>query len=389
LIFFYLEVKGVNGGVMKMKTSLAVILAFFVLIQPLSAQLWSKTERLTWNWGASWKPSIAVDSNNNLHIVWKDGSASSWEIYYKKSTNGGMNWTTKRLTWNPAVSSDPKIATDSSNNIHVVWYDYAPGNYEIFYKKSTDGGANWITKRLTWNPAHSYNPSLAVDSNNHIHVAWYEKDGIFYKKSTDGGASWSTERLTWNPTAQWNPSITTDSNNHIHVTYCDNTPGNTEIFYKKSTDGGVSWRTKRLTWNSGESYSPVIASDSSDNLHVVWADNSHGDMEIFLKRSKDGGTSWTMKRLTCSLEDSTFPAIASDSSDNIHVVWTHEFLSDHEIYYARSTDEGATWTTKKLSWRPGSSDYPGVATDSSDNIYVVWEDDSPGNDEIYLRIGKQ
>ena len=41
----------------------------------------------------------------------------------------------KRLTWNYGGSRSPAIAVDPSGNLHVVWSDDTPGNYEIFYKK--------------------------------------------------------------------------------------------------------------------------------------------------------------------------------------------------------------------------------------------------------------
>jgi hypothetical protein len=30
-----------------------------------------------------------------------------------------------------------------NNLVHIVWYDHRTGYYEIFYKRSTDGGINW------------------------------------------------------------------------------------------------------------------------------------------------------------------------------------------------------------------------------------------------------
>ena len=44
---------------------------------------------------------------------------------------------------------------------------------------------------------------------------------------------------------------------------------------------------------------------------------------------------------------------------------------------------GETWIEKRLTNNSGSSVYPTVAASGS-NIYVVWQDLTPGNNEIYL-----
>jgi len=49
---------------------------------------------------------------------------------------------------------------------------------------------------------------------------------------------------------------------------------------------------KRLTWNSGFSYFPTIAVDSTGNLHVVWQDDTPGNPEIFYKKGTDAGSVW-------------------------------------------------------------------------------------------------
>jgi len=382
---------------MRRKKEFLIIVLFLVLIfltQNVEAQTWQATKRLTWNSGDSWYPAIATDSSGNIHVVWEDNTPGNYEIYYKKSTDGGATWSTKRLTWNSGTSAYPVIAADSSGNIHVVWIDDTPGNYEIYYKKSTDGGATWSTKRLTWNSGDSWYPAIAADSSGNIHVVWMENTPgnweIYYKKSTDGGATWSTKRLTWNSGTSAYPAIAAESSGNIHVVWYDNTPGNAEIYYKKSTDGSATWQaTKRLTWNSGTSAYPAIAADSSGNIHVVWYDYTPGNAEIYYKKSTDGGISWTTKRLTYNSGYSAIPAIATDSSGNIHVVWHDNTPGNREIYYKKSTDGGATWqATKRLTWNSGYSAVPAIATDSSGNIHVVWFDYTPGNYEIYYKKGK-
>ncbi len=255
---------------------------------------WSTTKRLTWNPGSSRNPSIAKDSGDNIHVVWYDSTPGNPEIYYMKSPDGGLSWgSAKKLTSNSGQSQYPAIAIGSNDNIHLLWCDDTPGNFEIYYMKSSNGGSSWSgAKRLTWNSGGSKYPAIVIDSYNHLHIVWEDSTPgnpeIYYKKSTDGGVSWSsTKRLTCSSSETYFPAIAIDSANNLHFIWCDNAPGNYEIYYKKGTDGGVTWSSaKRLTWNSGDSVISAMTIDSDNNLHLVWWDNTPGNWEIYYKKGK-------------------------------------------------------------------------------------------------------
>ena len=376
-----------------MKKKVALIIAFgvFLLIQPINAQIWTAAKKLTSNSGASYNPDIAVDSNDDIHLVWEDNTPGNPEIYYKKSTDGGTSWTTKRLTYTSYGSYVPAIAVDSNDHIHVVWEEYDAGIHDIFYKTSIDGGTTWKTKRLTWNSGYSSQAAIAADSNSHLHVVWEDgssslRSEIFYKRSTDGGVNWTTKRLTYNTGWSGAPSIAIDSSGYIYVVWHDDSPGNQEIYYKKSTDEGTSWTTKRLTWTSGGSYKPdIFVTSNKDYIHMVWQDYTPGNYEIYYKKSTDGGANWTTKRLTWTSAGSSNPAIAVDFKDHIHMVWFDGTYGNYEIYRKKSTDGGANWTAERLTWMNGESKLPDILVDSNNYFYVVWSDDSPGNFEIYLK----
>ena len=379
---------------MKKKAILIGLVGVFLLFQPIHAQTWTASKRLTFTSDRSFYPALAVDSNGHIHVVWDDETPGNREVYYKKSTDAGSTWTTKRLTYSSSSSRDAVVAIDSNDHIHVAWMDESPGNSEIYYKKSTNGGANWTTKRLTYNSGASFSPAITVDSNDHIHLVWDDDSPldseIFYKRSTDGGATWTTKRLTYNSLNSWYPIIAVASNNHLYVVWHQFSPSETEIYLKRSTNGGVTWTTKRLTYNSGYSRYPAIAMDSNDHIHLVWDDDSPGNLEIYYKKSTDGGTNWTTKRLTDNSGGSKEPSIAVDSGNRIHVVWMDLTPVNYEIFYRKSTDGGANWrNVKRLTWNSNHSEYPSVATDSSDNIHVVWQDYTPGNLEIYYKKGTQ
>ena len=371
------------------KRCLIIFLIFgvFFFTQNLEAA-WT-LKRLTWNPGDSYSPSVATDSNNYIYVVWQDETPGNYEIFYKKSTDGGATWALQRLTWNSGDSYNSAITSDSNNNIHVVWSDDTYGDNEIFYKQSTDGGATWALQRLTWNSGSSNAAAIASDSNNHIHVVWQDDTPgnreIFYKQSTDGGATWTLQRLTWSSNTSAGPDIAIDSNNHIHVVWHDYTPGNYEIFYKKSTDGGATWTLTRLTWNSSLSYNPAVAVDSNNHIHVVYYDSMPGNSEIFYKKSTDGGATWTLSRLTWNSESSLSPAIATDSNNYIHVIWLDNNPGNYEIFYKQSIDGGTSWNLTRLTWNSGYSGSSAIASSSNNHIHVVWYDDTPGNFEIFYK----
>ena len=372
---------------MKKKLILILFIGFLLFIQPLSAQTWKATKRLTKTSGTSWGPTVATDSNGHIHVVWYDDTPGSWQLYFKRSTDGGNTWTTKRLTWT-GMAYYPAMAIDLSNNIHLTW---CAGN-EIYYKRSTDGGTNWTTKRITWNIGVSQRPSIAVDFNNHIYVVWQDltpgNNEIYYKRSTDGGVSWIGKRLSWGSGNSEHPAIAVDSNNHLYTVWSDNSLGsNYEINYKRSTNGGVIWTHKRLTFSSGDSKYPAIAVDNTNNIHVTWQENPSW-YYIYHKRSTDGGHTWTTKRLTWSYIASN-PATAIDLNNNIHLTYNDSSPGNNEIYYKRSTNGGDTWTTKRLTYNSGWSSSPAITTASINNIHVFWYDDTPGNSEIYYKKGIQ
>ena len=50
-----------------------------------------------------------------------------------------------------ALGAGQPAAAASGDDVHVVWADLTYGNYEIFYKRSTDAGASWSFQRLSNN----------------------------------------------------------------------------------------------------------------------------------------------------------------------------------------------------------------------------------------------
>jgi hypothetical protein len=353
------------------------------------AQSWIK-RRLTYNAAISYNPAIAV-KDNTIHVVWVDRKLGKYDIFYRRSSNNGTTWSKpKRLTRNEANSYLPAIAV-SGDNIHVVWTEYTLlGNFHIDYKRSTDNGASWgKTKRLTKNVGEIRYTAIAVSGRN-VHVVWNDDDNgnddIFYGRSSNNGASWSMKKnLTHNTGASYIPSIAVSGSN-VHVVWMDDTWGNSDIFYKHSSDNGVAWSKKRnLARSTGYSSAPSI-SVSGNNIHVVWQDHVGND-EIYYKRSTNNGSTWKgNRRLTKNAGASGNPDIAV-SGGIVHVVWADLTPGNYEIFSKLSSDNGATWGRgERLTHNAEFSWAPDTAVSGS-YVHVAWADEKTGNSEIFYKRG--
>jgi hypothetical protein len=375
------------------KAILFILLNFCLLVFSKPIHAWTPAKRLTWNLKGSFWTSIAVDSNDNIYAVWYQNSSSDTEIYFRKSTDNGNTWgPLQRLTWMAGYSRCPDITVDSSDNLHLVWYDDKSGDQEIYYKKSTDGGSTWTSpKRLTWMTGSSFNPRVRVDSQENIHVVWVDDypghNEIYYKQSTDGGTSWSgARRLTNFAAIALPPSLAIDTGNCLHLVWPHSLGTPSEIYYMRSTDGGMNWdASRRLTWNTSDDLNPRITSDAEGNLGLVWQENMSGNYEVFFNRSTDGGTSWTAnKRITWNSGNSDSPTIVALSVSSLHVVWGDNSSGDMELCYKKSTDAGVSWSgLTRLTYNDGDSNFPAMAKTSLNALHVVWQDNTPGKNEIY------
>ena len=362
---------------------------------------------------AQWQPDIRLTNNpansfvsindnakvitangDTLRVVWEDYRDVNYEIYYKQSTDGGISWgADTRLTNADDYSVDPGLLV-SGSVVHVVWTDSRDGNDEIYYKQSTDGGISWGAEiRLTYSDSASESPAMAV-TGSVIYVVWYDwrnatsywDSDIYYKTSTDGGLSWGSDiRLTNTPSYSGFPGVAV-SGSVVHVVWEDDRNGGTgDVYYKRSTDGGLTWGPDtRLTDNPANSWDPCIAVNN-DVVRIVWEDDRDGNYEIYYKQSTDGGITWEADtRLTNNPADSYYPTIAISGS-MLHVVWQDNRYGNDEIYYKQSLDDGVSWgADTRLTNATGDSQDAFIAvTDSV--VHVAWNDKRDGNWEIYYK----
>ncbi len=290
---------------------------------------------------------------------------------------------------------EPLIAVDNLGNINAVWVEPTSAA-NIMFSRSTDGGLTFSRPlNVSNNPGGALAPSLALDGNGNINLAWTgsanfvgRPNDIFFTRSTDGGNSFSIpiDVSVGQPAGGgFSPSLALDAVGNLNLVWsgCFDVPcsTNSPVFFSRSSDGGATFSAPVQVSND-QTQIPQVVVDAGGNIDVVWSELVNGGgfaSPVFFSQSSDGGATFSTP-ITVS-GTTFFPSdekMAVDSRGNIYIVEnlhpTQNGGPDGDIWLAASSDGGATFSMINLSNNPGS-DGPArarIALDSAGNINVVW-----------------
>ena len=202
---------------------------------------------------------------------------------------------------------------------------------------------------------------------------------------TYDGSSWSTPvSLDSTDNVGGESSLAIDSNDNLHVTYLDSTNDNLEYI----THDGSSWSTPvslDSTGNVGQFSS--LAIDSNDNLHVTYLDSSNVNLEYMMYAAAappaisyspsefsliintamsptatpiNSGSTITSGTLDTTGTTGTHTSIALDSNDHRYVSYSDQTNADLKFM----TDKSGSWVNSTLDSTGDVGQYTSIATDS-------------------------
>lgn len=360
---------------------------------PFDPPGWSNDTIISQNDGKeSIYPDIEVDSDTNIHVVWKDNGSSTNGIYYRKYD--GSNWSTIIDLSNPGINSNsPTIATDSENNVHVVFLRWSgePGaNYNVSYKRYDFLSATWSQEYVITEDDSlglSARPKVVTDSNLNVYVFWLdERDTpltIWYK--VNDGTGWTADTRLTNLTASPNGyfGVTVSPNDYVHVCWQDYRSGTPEIYHK--VFDGSSWSAEEAVTNNGfMSVYPRVAPDDSNNIHLFYGGNAHLYYLMWDAQTQTWGNGMDFQ--TAFALPHADIAVDLTTGDR-HVVFA-EYIGYSVIFYKKYDSSTGTWETDlQLTFTTDGSYEPQVATDMNNLVYITWYDYrcGTGQEEVYVK----
>lgn len=232
-------------------------------------------------------PVVAVDGEGVVHAVYwtreyppgdnpngQDGPVRP--IRYAKSTDQGK-------TFSPARDIDPGnqvaprpgvlVADPRSDAVYLAWHaneeqknaaEDFKGDYEIFFRASTDGGDTWGERKVLNDdkgakaPAGQFHPNVSVAPNGRVDVAWY--DGRLSVKEP--------------------PAAGDDESGFQDVYYTSSTDkGSTFSANRRITDRSID-RSIGVYSNNVDSKTNVGITSTNDLVHFAWQDSRNADREL-------------------------------------------------------------------------------------------------------------
>ncbi len=414
----------------RIRTTLIVVLFLTALVIPVLAGQGPQI-RVTHSATQADQPDVATDSNGNVHIAYSDSyNMDERAIWYTMLDNNGDTLIddTRITASDDEKSTRPAIVVDSNDKVHILWRDSQWGDdstQEVTYTKldpyldDMDGTAaisSTITSvddtRLSniesW---YIFGIRVALDSNDDLHIVWDDddNDNIYYMKVDSNGNELIAETAI-RYAEQWRalPDVAVDSNGNPHIVWADyEDTSYDEIYYMMldGSDGSTMIDVTQITADDGyDSKWTSIVVDADDKVHIIWQDKraaaGSGDHEIYYAKldpslDDQSGDSANLPSIILVNETaltpddgdkSRHPAVATDGR-YIHVTW--EEANNNNIRYMVLDNNGQViipntpLTTNGTAYPPNYWTIPYLDMDANGTAHVVWCDSRDGNYEVY------
>ncbi|WP_169791732.1 MopE-related protein [Sandaracinus amylolyticus] len=369
----------------------------------------------------------------NVYAVWVDkrNGGSTADVFFSRSTNGGSTFSAPVDLTDFATTRAvaPRIAVGrvgSNDVVYVTFQIVVDGVRNVYVRTSADGGASFgsAVALSTLAARDNFKQSVATSGARAV-VAWERLNTstldrtVVYAATTNSGANWtdvatvsvnsgatpnagepvaavtSTGRFVfaWRELrVSASPSRTTFD---VYATWTDDITMPIPAANERRLDGD--------TTNARASDDLRIVSDG-ERVYVAWTDvatAAGGGSDVVFSRSINNGASWSPERIlddpsgeVSSSTQATLaidPATSSTTDDRLFVAWV-DTRDGTQIFLARSTDSGATWSTPVRASQatggvavPGVNDSPAIVYAGGDRVIVAYVNDANGA-STYRRV---
>jgi hypothetical protein len=357
-------------------------------------------------------PTFAPDGT--LWLAWMAGGqvsvASSKDAGHSFAAPVQITKERLNLDWGP--DARPKIVVDRKGGIALAFSIFRDKafNGQVLYTRSADGGQSFTELRpITSNNESQRFEALGLDADGSVFAAWLDKrnrvpaqqrgqayDGaaLFFASSHDGGASYSEARMVADNTCEccrlglafagpgrlvvvFRNIFEGGVRDHAIVTFTDPaTPGDVR---RVSTD---DWQIAACPHHG-----PSLSISAAGTYHVTWYTNGKVRKGLFYARSQDQGRTFS-DPLPIGRPDRnpTRPFVLSGPRGTT-MVWKEFDGEKTTVNLMTSHDDGNSWSKPRVVvTTTDTSDHPLLVSDGH-KTFLSWMTKADGY--RFLPIGDE
>ena len=359
--------------------------------RPDNYLLWTAPQPLTNNWTWSVYPAIAIDSQDDIHVVWGEwpvGHPDQPSTVYYAHRNAGGSWTTPVQL---GYGDHTAIAADGQGHVHVVWTGTMPDvevghNRNVFYRRLDISAMSWhpiLAERprsvvnYPWGSSEAAEkPTIAASASGDLHIAWVHKDwqsdDIHYRKWQASSQTWSSiVDVSSNDAMSTAPDIILAAG-LPHLVW---TQGS-RLLYSRGDANGGNWTTPVELGNATQA-DCSIAATANGHLHLAYT--GQGSNGVWYRLWD--GSSWTTNTNLAQFPGSpdwyeTYGLEVVGIENDVFVFWTWQPTENDDwddLFYRQWHASSQDWDA--YAWYVPTyrdSDMPSAAADSADNLHLAF-----------------
>lgn len=302
--------------------------------------------------------AIGIDSSNGIHIIYYDHWNST--LWHKTKSSG--TWSNKEQVASITIGTLGYIVSsmfiDTNNKIHICYYDGGKLKY------ATNKSGIWLSETVVSRDVASYNRnSIALDSNGKVYISFYDASNkqVFYASNVSG--LWAEQVIDDVGEGGADTSLDIDSSNKLHLVYASILVG---VKYATNTSGTLQKYTIDST--SGAMFRSVsMALDSNNNVHIVYYSEQYYELKYVTNMN---GT-WNNKEIIESTDDVGWSCVIGiDSQKKAHIAY--EDIPNRNLKYA--TNATGSWVKDIVDEVGDVGRNPSLVVDLNNNVHVSYYD---------------
>jgi hypothetical protein len=250
---------------------------------------------------------------------------------------------------------------------------------------------DWTIESVDAADSDGRNPSIAVDSNAGVHIAFQNSTNgnLKYAHKPVGGA-WSIETVDATERTGDSSSIDVDSAGNVYISYQGQGVGMANLKHAYKPSGG-SWNVEVIDPTDYVGGHPSIELDSSGNQHISYFhnptsdlcpdDNNAGTCGSMAYAYKPAGGEWSLSIIEQGISGEHnvgwYSSLGIDSQGGVHV--SYQKMTYTQIGYAHKP-AGGNWNIVDVDMTVNNKGgYTSLAVDPFDGVHISYQDRTNSN----------